>query len=84
MKDREYWIKWSKAAGIRAVKTIAETAISLIGADMVNIVSLDWVNIAGVCATAGGRVTPPSFVWKKGEEHGKFKSNRCKRTSRNY
>ena len=28
MKDREYWIKWSKAAGIRAVKTIAETAIS--------------------------------------------------------
>ena len=46
MKDREYWIKWSKAAGIRAVKTIAETAISLI-------VSLDWVNIAGVCATAG-------------------------------
>ena len=53
MKDREYWIKWSKAAGIRAVKTIAETAISLIGADMVNIVSLDWVIIAGVCATAG-------------------------------
>ena len=53
MKDREYCIKWSKAAGIRAVKTIAETAISLIGADMVNIVSLDWVNIAGVCATAG-------------------------------
>ena len=50
MKNREYWIKWSKAAGIRAVKTIA---ISLIGADMVNIVSLDWVNIAGVCATAG-------------------------------
>ena len=48
MKNREYWIKWSKAAGIRAVKTIA-----LIGADMVNIVSLDWVNIAGVCATAG-------------------------------
>ncbi len=35
------------------MKTIAETAISLIGADMVNIVSLDWVNIAGVCATAG-------------------------------
>lgn len=32
---------------------MAETALALIGADMVNIVSLDWMNIAGVCATAG-------------------------------
>lgn len=53
MKNKEYWIQWLKAAGIRAVKTVAETAISLIGADMVNIISLDWMNIAGVCATAG-------------------------------
>lgn len=53
MKNKEYWINWAKAAGVRAVKTVAETAISLIGADMVNIVSLDWLNIAGVCATAG-------------------------------
>lgn len=52
MKNKEYWIQWLKAAGIRAVKTVAETAISLIGADMVNIISLDWLNIAGVCATA--------------------------------
>lgn len=53
MKNKEYWSKWVKAAGIRAVKTAAETAISLIGADAVNIVSLNWINIAGVCATAG-------------------------------
>ena len=53
MKNKEYWIQWLKAAGIRAVKRVAETAISLIGADMVNIISLDWLNIAGVCATAG-------------------------------
>lgn len=52
MKNKEYRIQWLKAAGIRAVKTVAETAISLIGADMVNIISLDWLNIAGVCATA--------------------------------
>ena len=52
MKNKEYWIQWLNAAGIRAVKTVAETAISLIGADMVNIISLDWLNIAGVCATA--------------------------------
>lgn len=53
MRNKEYWISWAKAAGVRAVKTVAETALALIGADMVNIVSLDWMNIAGVCATAG-------------------------------
>ena len=53
MKNREYWTQWGKAAGIRAVKTAAETAVSLIGANAVNIVSLDWPNIVGVCATAG-------------------------------
>ena len=53
MKNREYWTQWGKAAGIRAVKTAAETAVSLIGANAVNIVNLDWPNIVGVCATAG-------------------------------
>ena len=53
MKKKEYLIQWGKAAGIRAVKTAAETAVSLIGADAINIVSLDWPNILGVCATAG-------------------------------
>lgn len=53
MKNKEYWTSWAKAAGVRAIKTVAETALALIGADMVNIVSMDWLNIAGVCATAG-------------------------------
>ena len=53
MKNKEYWLQWAKAAGIRSVKTVAETAVSLIGANAVNIVSLDWANILGVCATAG-------------------------------
>lgn len=53
MKNKEYWLQWAKAAGIRSVKTVAETAVSLIGANAVNIVSLDWANIIGVCATAG-------------------------------
>ena len=53
MKNKEYWTSWAKAAGVRAIKTVAETALALIGADMVNIVSLNWPNIAGVCATAG-------------------------------
>lgn len=51
--SKNYWINWAKAAGIRAVKTMAETAVALIGADQVNIVTMDWPHILGVCATAG-------------------------------
>ena len=46
-------IKWWKAAGRRAVKTMAQAAVTLIGTDMVNIVSLDWKYILGACATMG-------------------------------
>lgn len=45
--------KWLKAAGIRAVKTMAQAAVTLIGTDMVNIVTLDWKYILGACATMG-------------------------------
>ena len=30
MKDKEYWLKWLKAAGVRAVKTIAQVAGSML------------------------------------------------------
>ena len=43
--------KWIKAALVRAAKTAAQAAVTLIGADMVSIVSLDWVHILGVCST---------------------------------
>lgn len=43
--------KWIKAALVRAAKTAAQAAVTLIGADTVSIVSLDWVQILGVCAT---------------------------------
>lgn len=43
--------KWIKAALVRAAKTAAQAAVTLIGADMVSIVSLDWVQILGVGAT---------------------------------
>lgn len=45
--------KWFKKAGIRAVKTMAEMAATLIGTNVVNIVSLDWKYILGASATAG-------------------------------
>ena len=44
--------KWIKAAGIRAIKTVAQTAVALIPA-AVTITSVDWVTVAGTAAIAG-------------------------------
>ncbi len=35
------FVKWIKAAGIRAVKTVAQTAVATIGSSMV-ISAVDW------------------------------------------
>lgn len=31
MRNKEYWYKWVKAAGVRAVKTVAQTFIATVG-----------------------------------------------------
>ena len=51
--DKEKFIKWLKAAIIRAVKTMAEGLIILIGTNQVSITSLDWGHLLGVSATMG-------------------------------
>lgn len=37
--------KWLKAAGVRAVKTAAQTAVALIGTNAVGFTDVDWVAI---------------------------------------
>ena len=44
--------KWWKAAGIRAVKTVAQTAVALIPA-AVTITAVDWLTVAGTAILAG-------------------------------
>ena len=44
--------KWLKCAGIRAVKTISQTAVSLIPV-AVNINQVDWKVVIGTSITAG-------------------------------
>jgi hypothetical protein len=39
--NKEYFIKWVKAAGIRAIKTVAETAVATIGTFAV-MSQVDW------------------------------------------
>lgn len=43
---------WWKAAGIRAIKTVAQTAIALIPAGVM-IQEVNWVMIGGTAALAG-------------------------------
>lgn len=38
---KEKFLRWLKAAGIRAVKTVAETAVATIGTSMV-LAQVDW------------------------------------------
>ncbi|MEI3500993.1 MAG: holin [Anaerovoracaceae bacterium] len=44
--------KWWKAAGMRAVKTIAQTAIATIGASAL-LSEVNWVAVASASALAG-------------------------------
>lgn len=46
------WKLWIKAAGIRAVKTVAQTAVATIGASAV-LSEVDWLVVASASALAG-------------------------------
>lgn len=52
MNTKEEWIAWAKAAGIRAVKTFAQTAVALIGTGAVGFTELDWLQIVSVSGVA--------------------------------
>ena len=45
--------KWLKAAGIRAIKTVAQTAVALIGTNAVGITEVDWLAVLSASALAG-------------------------------
>jgi hypothetical protein len=45
--------KWFKAAGIRAIKTVAQTAVAMLSGEMMGIVEVDWLKVLSVSAMAG-------------------------------
>ena len=45
-------VKWLKAAGIRAVKTMAQTALAIIPV-AATIQQVDWLTVLGTAALAG-------------------------------
>lgn len=52
MKNKEYWMNWIKAAGVRAVKTVAQTAVATIGTAAV-MGEVNWVMVGSAAALAG-------------------------------
>lgn len=49
---KNYIKNWAKAAGIRAVKTVAQTAVATIGTSAV-LGEVNWVAVASASALAG-------------------------------
>lgn len=43
---------WVKAAGVRAVKTMAQTALSMLTVGQA-VMEVNWVNVLSITATAG-------------------------------
>ena len=44
---------WAKAAAIRAIKTVAQTAVALIGTNAIGVTEVDWFAVASASVLAG-------------------------------
>lgn len=51
MKNRD-WKSWAKAAGVRAIKTCAQTAVAMIGTS-VAMQDVSWTMVASATVLAG-------------------------------
>ena len=46
------WKKWLKAAGVRAIKTMAQTAVSMLTVGQA-VLDVNWLNVLSVSVVAG-------------------------------
>lgn len=51
MKNRD-WIEWGKAAGVRAIKTMAQVVVAMLPA-AATITDVDWMVVLGTAALSG-------------------------------
>lgn len=52
MKNKEYWKNWAKAAGVRAVKTVAQTFVATIGTAAV-LQDVNWIMVLSASVLSG-------------------------------
>lgn len=45
--------EWIRRAGVRCVKTVAQTAVGMLTGNMVGIMDVDWIAVASVSVMAG-------------------------------
>lgn len=47
------FIIWVKSVGIKTIKTMAETAIAVIGTNAIGITDVDWLGVLSAVALSG-------------------------------
>lgn len=47
------FLKWAKKTAIKCVKTMAETALAVIGTNVVGITEVNWLGVLSACALSG-------------------------------
>lgn len=52
MKNKEYWINWAKKAGVRAIKTVAQTFVATVGTAAV-LQDVNWIMVMSASVLAG-------------------------------
>lgn len=45
--------KWVKDVGIRTIKTMAETALGVIGTNAIGVIDVDWVGVCSAMLLSG-------------------------------
>jgi hypothetical protein len=50
---KEKFLKWAKATAIKVLKTMAETALAVIGTNTIGITDVDWLGVLSACALSG-------------------------------
>lgn len=48
-----FTVDWLKAAAVRAIKTMAQTAVGMLTGEMVGIMDADWLAVVSVSVMAG-------------------------------
>ena len=51
--NKENALKWIKAAGVRAIKTVAQPAVALIGTNAIGMTDVNWQAVASAALLSG-------------------------------
>lgn len=50
---KKKFLNWLKSVGIKVAKTMAETALAVIGTNTIGITEVDWLGLLSACALSG-------------------------------